>query len=76
MNSHAIDRYFKTIVFTSFQGSLQSLARIISRSTGVYVNSRDLLEYFLVSSNLYANYTVNICFSNGQANVCIQENAI
>lgn len=71
MNQHAIDQYFRTVAFTSFEGSLQSLAQIISRHTGGLVTSHDLMEYFLLKKDSY-NCSINICFSNGKTTVSIR----
>lgn len=73
MNQYAIDQFFNSVTFTSFEGSLQSLAQIISRSTGSYVKSHDILEYFLLK-NYPHNYCIKVYFANGEASVFIQEN--
>lgn len=67
----AIDRFFKTVTFTAFSGSLQSLSQIISRGTGTYVNGYAILEY-LYSNNGVRNYSVKLYFVNDEVNVALQ----
>lgn len=73
MSQHAVEQYFKTVSFSSFDGSLQSLAQIISRCIGGYVTSRDIVEYLLNHNGLY-NHDVKLCFTNGEVNITIQKN--
>lgn len=70
MRQQIIEQYFKTSSLSSFNGSLQSLAQIISRGTGVYVHGDDVLKY-LYTNNRLQNYCINICFRNGEIHINI-----
>lgn len=72
MQQHAIEQYFRTVAISSFSGSLQSLAQIISRATGVCVHGDDVLEY-LYTNNGIQHYFINICFANGEVHVLFFE---
>ena len=72
MQQHAIEQYFRAAAISSFSGSLQSLAQIISRATGVCVQGDDVLEY-LYTNNGIQNYYINICFAKGEVHVIFFE---
>lgn len=72
MNQKAIEEYFKAVSFSSFCGTLQSLAQVISRESGVLINGYDVLEYFCKNSGL-KNFRILICFSNGKTEIYIHE---
>ena len=72
MSQHSIEQYFNTVAFSSFEGSLQSLEQTISRSTGTYVTSRDIIEYFLNHNGL-CDYNINLRFANGETSITILE---
>ena len=75
MQQQAIEQYFRTAAISSFSGSLQSLAQIISRATGVCVQGDDILEY-LYTNNVIQNHLINICFANGAVDVLLFEKHI
>ena len=72
VKQQAIEQYFRAAAISSFSGSVQSLAQIISRATGVCVHGDDVLEY-LYTNNGIQNYLINICFANGAVNVSFFE---
>ena len=75
MQQQAIEQYFRTAAISSFSGSLQSFAQIISRATGVCVQGDDILEY-LYTKNGIKNHLINICFANGAVDVLLFEKHI
>ena len=75
MQQQAIEQYFRTAAISSFSGSLQSFAQIISRATGVCVQGDDILEY-LYTNNGIQNHLINICFANGAVDVLLFEKHI
>lgn len=70
MKYYAIHLFFQSVRINSFQGSLHSLAEVISRSTGISVYGSDLLRY-LYRSNGLSNYCVKVCFANEKISVSI-----
>ena len=73
MQQQTIEQYFRTAAISSFSGSLQSLAQMISRATDVCVQGDDILDY-LYANNGIQNYCINICFNNCSIYVFLKKN--
>ena len=72
MKQGAIACYFHSTAFNSYEGTLQSLAQMITQNMSVYINSIDLLEYFYSCDDL-DRFIINICFFNGEIKVSMWE---
>ena len=75
MCQYTIEQYFNTAPFSFFDGSLQTLAQMISRCTGERITETNLWNFFLNSSGC-CEYCVKISICNRKVMLSICEKSL